>query len=204
MELVRFILNIGMSYILFQRNNLVIHASSVSLLDNSYLFIGDSGYGKSSLAFEFFKKGYELISEDFTYIFNYKGLPCTYPSHPLIKLNKETKNEKLTKVYNSELDPLKRNIYKLNTNISKVGIKKITKIFFLDWGENKIEALSKSDIIKHLFKSTVRYMPPNKFPEVEKNLLSLYSLMFKNCDFYKYTRQKDNISNQLTDLASYL
>ena len=129
MELVRFILNIGMSYILFQRNNLVIHASSVSLLDNSYLFIGDSGYGKSSLAFEFFKKGYELISEDFTYIFNYKGQPCTYPSHPLIKLNKATKNEKLTKVYNSELDPLKRNIYKLNTNISKVGIKNNKNIF---------------------------------------------------------------------------
>ena len=154
-EFVRFILNIGMSYILFQRNYLVIHASSISINGNASLFIGDSGKGKSSLAYAFFEKGYDILTEDFTYIYSNNKNIYTSDSHSLIKLNdKIAKSKNLEKIYTSALDPLKRSIFKIKKSNQPKECK-VKNLFFIDWGPKKIKELNSIDVFKYLFRSSV-------------------------------------------------
>lgn len=193
-----------MSYILFQRNYLVIHSSSISIDGNASLFIGDSGKGKSSLAYTFFKKGCDLISEDFSYIYLNNNVAVTSYSHPLIKLNdKIAKGKNLNKIYSSDLDPLKRSIYKIDSDhINKEY--NVKNLFFIGWGSKKIEEINTLDTLKNLFQSTVRYLPPEKFPEIEQNLLNITSNLIGSTKSYTYTRKKGDISDQYNDLINYI
>lgn len=193
-----------MSYILFQRNFLVLHSSAISIDGNASLFIGDSGQGKSSLAYTFFRKGYDLISEDFTYIYLNNNAAVTSYSHSLIKLNhKIAKDKNLKKIYFSELDPLKRSIYKID-RVYKNKEFKIKNLFFIGWGTKKIEEISSLDVLKNLFKSTVRYLPPEKFPNIEQNLLNITSNLIGSTKRYTYTREKGDMSDQFNDLINYI
>ena len=51
--------------LLTQKGNLILHASAVKLLNNKvFLFLGDTGWGKSTLASTLYADGAELISDD--------------------------------------------------------------------------------------------------------------------------------------------
>ena len=75
-----------MGAILVQRGYMLLHGSCVTDGRRSVLITGDSGAGKSTLAAEFLKRGWKLLTDDVTCIFDRDGVPmvqCSYPSQKL-------------------------------------------------------------------------------------------------------------------------
>ncbi len=75
-----------MSILLRQRGLLVLHASCVVLQDKAVAFMGNSGWGKSTLAELFYSRGKCLITDDVMAIEVETTPPCVVPSYPQIKL----------------------------------------------------------------------------------------------------------------------
>jgi hypothetical protein len=75
-----------MSILLRQRGLLVLHASCVVLQGKAVAFMGDSGWGKSTLAELFYSQGKRLITDDVMAIEIEAAPPSVVPSYPQIKL----------------------------------------------------------------------------------------------------------------------
>ena len=77
------------SVMLRQRGLLAIHASCVEINGEAVGFIGNSGWGKSTLANAFYNQGYPLLTDDVMAIqvneANEKH-PITFPAYPYVKL----------------------------------------------------------------------------------------------------------------------
>jgi len=84
------LLGFAMSLILRQRGLLVLHASSVVINGEVVGFMGNSGWGKSTLAEAFRTCGYPMMSDDVMPINLDRGYPIVLPSFPQIKLCPES------------------------------------------------------------------------------------------------------------------
>lgn len=82
-----YILGTCVGVLLFQRNILPLHGSAIAIDGKAYLFIGEQGAGKSTLAATFIKNGYQLISDDVIPIsINDELVPMVLPAYPQQKL----------------------------------------------------------------------------------------------------------------------
>ena len=72
--------------LLRQRGLLVLHASGISTPKGAIAFIGNSGWGKSTLANAFYNQGYSLLTDDVIAIRMKDGVPITFPAYPHVKL----------------------------------------------------------------------------------------------------------------------
>ena len=81
-----YILGASLAMLLYQRDYLILHASTVMIGNNCVSFLGSSGWGKSTLAATLCAKGHRLISDDVCAINLNKDLPKVYPAAPQIKL----------------------------------------------------------------------------------------------------------------------
>ena len=78
-----------MGVLLTQRGKLVLHASSVQMNGSAVAFLGDSGWGKSSIAAALVSRGHKLISDDVTCV-NIETEPVSlYPGVPQLKISPE-------------------------------------------------------------------------------------------------------------------
>lgn len=75
-----------MGAVLHQRGFLPLHGSCVTDGARSILIAGDSGAGKSTLAAEFLKRGWKLITDDVTAVFDVESTPMVQSSYPSQKL----------------------------------------------------------------------------------------------------------------------
>ena len=75
-----------MGAILVQRGFMLLHGSCVTDGTRSILITGDSGAGKSTLAAEFLKRGWKLLTDDVTCVFDREGVPMVRSSYPSQKL----------------------------------------------------------------------------------------------------------------------
>lgn len=74
-----------LAILLRQRGLLVLHASSFATKDGAVAFIGESGWGKSTLAAAFHTKGYSVLTDDVMAI-QLGAHPLVLPSFPQVKL----------------------------------------------------------------------------------------------------------------------
>ena len=81
-----FILGPIISILLRQRGLFVLHASSVSLNGAAVAFMGESGWGKSTLAEAFHAHGYGILADDVMAIQMNSQPPLVIPGFPQIKL----------------------------------------------------------------------------------------------------------------------
>lgn len=72
--------------LLRQRGMLVLHASGVAGSNGVIAFIGNSGWGKSTLANAFCNQGYSLITDDVMAIQMNENIPIALPAYPEVKL----------------------------------------------------------------------------------------------------------------------
>ena len=87
----RYIIGTVLAILLYQRGNLVLHASAIEINNRAIAFLGESGAGKSSIAAAFRSWGYGVISDDVSAIgFREDGTPIVYPGFPLLKLSAES------------------------------------------------------------------------------------------------------------------
>ena len=80
-----YLLGSSFGALLQQRNILAVHGSTVVINGQAHIFCGPSGIGKSTLAAGFYKKGFEIYSDDISVV-DSKGY--VYPSTPQIHLLK--------------------------------------------------------------------------------------------------------------------
>ena len=63
-DFARVLLGLPFGYLLMLRSQLTFHASAVSKNNKGVIFIGKSGIGKSTIAYELLLKGFKFIAED--------------------------------------------------------------------------------------------------------------------------------------------
>jgi hypothetical protein len=76
----------GMAVLLRQRSLAVLHASGIVVNNSVVAFLGGSGWGKSTLAEAFYKRGYGVVTDDLMAIRLDGSSPQVIPGYPLIKL----------------------------------------------------------------------------------------------------------------------
>ena len=81
-----FLMGSAIGALLHQRNILVLHAGAIAVNDQSVIFTGDSGIGKSTLAAGFHKRGYPFLADDVCAIAMVNGKPAVIPGFPRLKL----------------------------------------------------------------------------------------------------------------------
>ena len=81
------VINTLMSIVLYQRNMLVLHASSVRIDGSGVAFLGASGAGKSLIAGALCARGHSLVTDDVAPVRLFPAPPRVYPGYPMIKMN---------------------------------------------------------------------------------------------------------------------
>ncbi|MGB3541476.1 hypothetical protein [Rubrivirga sp.] len=79
------------SVVLRQRGLLVLHGSAVARDGVAIGFVGDSGWGKSTLAATLIKRGWRLLTDDLLVV-DHLGTdrtPTAIPTHPMMRLSRE-------------------------------------------------------------------------------------------------------------------
>lgn len=79
-----------MSFILQSRGVFTLHAAAVNCRGRAVAFLGSNGYGKSTLAFFFAKKGHVLITDDVLPIIEGNGRLLALPGSPTMNLWSQT------------------------------------------------------------------------------------------------------------------
>lgn len=81
-----FLMGSTMGAVLHQRGCIPLHGSCVTDGRRSILLTGDSGAGKSTLAAEFLRRGWKLITDDVSALYDTDGTPMVQSSYPSQKL----------------------------------------------------------------------------------------------------------------------
>jgi hypothetical protein len=81
-----FLLGPVMSVLLSQRGHLVLHASAVAVDDGAILFLGNRGWGKSTMAAALHARGHALVTDDVAVLGNEESYPMVFPAFPQLKL----------------------------------------------------------------------------------------------------------------------
>ena len=188
-EIVKSFLFTPMALILYQRKNLVLHASASVIGSKAFLFSGISGIGKSTILLELMKRGYKMLSEDVTAI-NFSKKPAILPSFPLIKI--ETKNSNTKEISgiikNIEEDYRSRKLYSVKEDLYENKPKDIKSCFFLNKvGEQaKIKKLNNSmDIFTIIYRNIWRQVPANSSIDSQKLIMKNISMLINEIDFFE-------------------
>ena len=81
-----YLMGSSMGAVLHQRGCVPLHGSCVTDGTRSILLTGDSGAGKSTLAAEFLRRGWKLITDDVSVLYDAEGVPMVQSSYPSQKL----------------------------------------------------------------------------------------------------------------------
>lgn len=181
-----FLLSNVFSYLLYQRNLLVLHASAISFNSNSFFFCGRSGVGKSTLLNKILSYG-DFISEDVTCFDRKKE--SILNSIPFIKLDTKHKIKNSINSFKTVTDSRQRIIHILEPHkISKKN--KIKCGFFLKIGEkDSITKISSISLLKNILANAFVSYPLNI--EDQKFLMDAASTLFKDKEFYEVIRRKE-------------
>lgn len=84
------VLGPALALLLHQRGLTVLHASGVVMDGGAVLFLGNSGWGKSTSAAAFYAQGYGMVADDLIPLqFNNSLKPMVYPGFPQLRLSPE-------------------------------------------------------------------------------------------------------------------
>ena len=90
-----YLLGFGLSFLLLQRGELVIHCSAVSKDGKAYLVAGESGSGKSTITKVLLDNGFTLMGDDTALVkMDENQVPMVYPAFPYQKLCRDIVDEK--------------------------------------------------------------------------------------------------------------
>ena len=76
--------------LLQQRGHLVLHASAVAIADGAVVFLGDKGWGKSTIAAALYSRGYGIVADDVAAVDVGTGCPIVQAGFPQLKLWPDT------------------------------------------------------------------------------------------------------------------
>lgn len=85
-----FIMGTVMGVLLQQRGYHILHASASNIKGKAVAFLGNSGFGKSTLAMNLYKIGNPVICDDYLPVIIHKNTIKVKPGFPRLKLSKES------------------------------------------------------------------------------------------------------------------
>lgn len=184
----------ALGLILFQRGNLLLHASAVKAGNEGWIFLGTPGAGKSTTCAAFVKAGCQLLSDDLTAItFDESGNAFINPAYPQLKIWERT--VKGLGYNTNELNPVSEGVNKFSLtpreNFPGAAVP-LRRIYFIHRPE---EILSNATVPPSRFPSEViKHFPmPNQF--LDQSTLIRYfrqSLLCLNtATAYDITRPED-------------
>tara|TARA_A100001011_G_scaffold356563_1_gene400706 strand:+ start:22825 stop:23661 length:837 start_codon:yes stop_codon:yes gene_type:complete len=191
-QIKQFIVNFPIALCLSQRSKFVMHASAVSKNGTMLIFCGKSHAGKSTLAYKFKQKSWDIVSEDIFVLDLKSGEILTSP--PIIKLSKES-----CKQFNIDFEKGISN----NTGDRKFFLRdrnlntqcKTKYCYFLNWGDsNKIRQISHQMAIKELYKYS--FISSDK-PSAQKVLLALKYFSFGKLIIKKNMLELDDVYKEV-------
>ena len=142
--------------LLRQRGFLVLHGSSFAANGEAVGFIGDSGWGKSTLVESFHAKGYEILTDDVMVVDQKSERYFVIPGFPQIKLWPDSASA--TGHDCNSLSPLHsktvKRIHRLDRGFVEQALP-LKRIYLLDFGDdNRIISLKFQESFAHLVKHT--------------------------------------------------
>lgn len=84
------ILGPALGALLQQREHLVLHGSAVAIAGGAVAFLGDKGWGKSTVAGVFYSRGYSIAADDIVPVHVGTGCPVVHTGFPQLKLWPDT------------------------------------------------------------------------------------------------------------------
>lgn len=138
--------------LLYQRGNLVLHASAVNIKNKAVAFLGHAGSGKSTLSLEMYKQGHSLITDDILTInLNNTDIPIVHPSFHMIKLESDGLREDIHNFRITKKDSsLDKSYYFLLDNFSTSPIPLKTVYIIKRSDKVGIEQLDLQNTLKEL------------------------------------------------------
>ena len=202
-EIIKNFIFTPMALILFQRGNLVIHASASIVNSQANLFIGMSGYGKSTILLELIKKGHKMLSEDVSAISFSSGAKLQ-PSFPLIKIDRTISNteEICASINNIKEDERSRKIYKVQDELYFNSPVKVSSCFLINpiKGEPEIKEIKdEKKIFFQMYKNIWRQVPVTSCLESQKQVMQNISNLIKEVKFFELS-----LSLNISDSANYI
>lgn len=83
------LVGVVMAFLLYQRGILVLHAASNTMGGGAVGFLGESGFGKSSMAAALYKRGYNLFTDDVLPVDTNSDIAIATSGFPQFKLHPE-------------------------------------------------------------------------------------------------------------------
>jgi len=195
------ILGVSFGVLLHQRGFLVLHASSVSINGQGVAFIGNSGLGKSTIAFSLVQNGHSIISDDVLPIKIDDESIEIYPGFPALKLSKDvlsSKNLKTNPDFQKYFYPFKNGF--LNSPL------KLKQIFLLEHGNTmSFSKVNKREALISLIKNSycIKIFKEN---EKKQNLIQCAGLTKKipitRLEYYKSLHELTKLSKIIEMKAS--
>ena len=205
-DISRSIINSIFGYLLYQRENFVLHASAIKLKNNSFLFMGKSGSGKSSLAAEL-ELNYDanFLCEDVALILRNNNSYSIKKAPPFVKLSDKMANHLKIDDKNKLMlssDRLNRCLYKMNTHDS---FNELNACFFLEWGNDfSIQRLDENKILPAFLLNTFSAYPYNSCKKSTKDFHLFIQDFIKDVPIFNIIRNKDGLSTNTRYIYSFL
>ena len=190
------VLNIPLGYCLYQKSKFVLHGSGFKKENNTVLFLGESGSGKSSLVASLMDSG-EVLSEDLCYIdFDKNGNSLVNPFLTFIKFEKESNlgiKDNFVNIIDIPHDKRKRAYYyfqQVNPRLKS----KIKCIYLLKWGDQfRIYKPDIKELFSFLNLCAFTCYPLNSCANSSKLLFENITKLSKNTNFFVLERNKDEL-----------
>ncbi|MEG1312090.1 MAG: hypothetical protein RSD47_08810 [Romboutsia sp.] len=208
-EIKKYLIGSALGILLFQRDNLAIHGSSIVINNKVFIFSGDIGAGKTTLVSSLINKGYGFLSDDISSISNFiNNKYYVYHSFPHQKLCEKTAEYfgyKIESLY--KIDKVKNKYYSPYIKTFCNSPKELKSIIYLqsidcdNASHHEVFGVDKFKLIlSNIFRKEIL---PNYLisPLFVKKCLTLSSKI----KVYKIIRPKykDSI-NELIDIVEYL
>ena len=190
------VLNIPLGYCLYQKSKFVLHGSGFKKENNTVLFLGESGSGKSSLVASLMDSG-EVLSEDLCYVdFDKNSNSLVNPFLPFIKLEKESNlgfKDNFVNIIDIPHDKRKRAYYYFQKGNPRFK-SKIKCIYLLKWGDKfKIYKPEIKELFSFLNLCAFTCYPLNSCANSSKQLFENITQLSKNTNFFVLERSKDEL-----------
>jgi len=197
-------LNHIIPYALYMNGKLVLHASGITNKNASFLFLGRSQSGKSSLSASL--RDYNFLSEDSVLVNFKKNNLYSCGSFPYVKLNKNIALKLFFDIEDSIIvngETFNRSLFKVNNYDDK--IKKIHKCYILKWSNNfKISKLSPKESLVELYASSFGPNPIDSCKESQIYQFKQFMEFIKKIPIYLLERNKKNLFNDNNKIIEHL
>jgi hypothetical protein len=189
-EISTFLVGACFGSLMHQRGLLPIHASTLIFKDRSFVFAGNSGAGKTTLAAALINEGAFLVADDISVVELAEGKLCVRPALPVLRLWEDSVLQLGISLLN--LEPVRPDLKKYYVPINQYSkvLYPIDHIFILNFHNRsdikikKLEGVEKFQSIKkhtYLFKGIAHtVMEKNHFQMVNRLIAEIpVSMLFR-------------------------